>query len=134
MIKLWQSWSIQVMKHILRSINLVIVFWIRENCPSSGRNLLLLLLPICKICDETECNNCRGILLLPSSYKMLSNILSKLTLYVDEIIGNHHVDFDVIDQLLIKLSTFSRQAYIVERSWHILKTFLEQCYGWNHKT
>lgn len=72
--------------------------------------LLLLLLPIGKSCDKTERNNCRGILLLPSSYKILSNILSKLILYADEIIGNLHVDFDIIDQLLIKLSTVSRQA------------------------
>jgi hypothetical protein len=50
-----------------------------------------IIIPICKKCNKTECNNFRGILLFPASYKILSNILlSKLTPYVDEIIGNHH--------------------------------------------
>jgi hypothetical protein len=39
--------------------------------------------------DKTDCSN-RGISLLPTAYKILSNILVKrLTPYVDEISGDH---------------------------------------------
>ena len=40
--------------------------------------------------DKTDCSNCRGISLLPNMYKILSNILlSRLTPYAEEIIGDH---------------------------------------------
>ena len=46
--------------------------------------------PIHKKGDKTDCNNCRGISLLPITYKILSSILlSRLTPYADEIIGDH---------------------------------------------
>jgi hypothetical protein len=44
--------------------------------------------------DKTDCNNYRGISLLSTSYKILSNILlSWLSRYIDEIIGNHQCGF-----------------------------------------
>jgi hypothetical protein len=40
--------------------------------------------------DKTDCSNYRMISLLPTSCKMLSNILlSRLSPYIDEIIGDH---------------------------------------------
>jgi hypothetical protein len=40
--------------------------------------------------DKTDCNNYRGISLLSISYKLLSNtLLSRLSPYTDEIIGDH---------------------------------------------
>jgi hypothetical protein len=55
------------------------------------------------------CSNYRGISLLSTSYKILTNILlSRLIPYVDEIIGDHQCDFDVINQLLIKYFAFVR--------------------------
>jgi hypothetical protein len=39
--------------------------------------------------DKTDYNNYRGISLLPTTYKLLSSVLSNLTPYVDEIIGCH---------------------------------------------
>jgi hypothetical protein len=51
--------------------------------------------------DKTDFNNYPGISLLSTSYKILSNILlSRLSPYIDEIIGTISVDFDVTDQLL----------------------------------
>jgi sorting nexin-29 len=53
-----------------------------------------IIVPVHKKGDETDCNNYRGISLLSTSYKMLSNILlSRLSPYIDEIIGDHHCGF-----------------------------------------
>ena len=46
--------------------------------------------PIYKKGDNTDCSNYIGISLLPTTYNILSNILlSRLTPYVKEIIGDH---------------------------------------------
>jgi hypothetical protein len=53
-----------------------------------------IILPIYKKGDKTNCNNYRGISLLSTAYKILSNILlARLTLYVNEIIGDHQCGF-----------------------------------------
>jgi len=51
----------------------------------------LIIVPIYKKGDKTDCSNCRGTSLLPTMYKILSNILllSRLTPYAQEIIGDH---------------------------------------------
>jgi hypothetical protein len=44
--------------------------------------------------DNVDCSNYHGISLLSTSYKILSNIhLSRLSLCIDEIIGDHQVGF-----------------------------------------
>jgi sorting nexin-29 len=44
--------------------------------------------------DKIDCNNYRGISLLSTVYKMLSNVLlSRLGSYIDEIIGDHQCGF-----------------------------------------
>ena len=44
--------------------------------------------------SKTVCSNYRGISLLPTMYKILSNILlSRLTPYAEEIIGDHQCGF-----------------------------------------
>jgi hypothetical protein len=59
--------------------------------------------------DKTDCNNYHGISLLSTSYKILSNILlSRLSLYIDGIIGDHQLSLDVTDQLPIRLFAFVR--------------------------
>jgi hypothetical protein len=53
-----------------------------------------IIVPIYKKGDKTDCSNYRGITLLSASFKILSNILlSRLTPYVDEIIGDHQCGF-----------------------------------------
>jgi len=50
--------------------------------------------PIYKQDNKTDCNNYKGISLLPTTYKILSNILlSRLTPYIDEITGDHQCGF-----------------------------------------
>jgi hypothetical protein len=52
------------------------------------------MVPIHKKGDKTECSNYKGISLLSTSYKILSNILlARLTPYADEIIGDHQCGF-----------------------------------------
>jgi hypothetical protein len=49
-----------------------------------------IIVPVQKKGNKTDCSNYRGISLLSTSYKMLSNILlSRLSPYIDEIIGDH---------------------------------------------
>jgi len=57
-----------------------------------------LVIPGCKIVynkwDKTDCNNYRGISLLPTTYKIFSNILpSRLIPYAEEVIGDHQCGF-----------------------------------------
>jgi hypothetical protein len=62
--------------------------WNKEELPD------LLLYKFTKKGARTDRNNYRGISLLSTSYKILSNIhLSRLSPYVDEIIGDHHCGF-----------------------------------------
>jgi hypothetical protein len=53
-----------------------------------------IIVPIHKKVDKTDCSNYRGISLLPTTYKILSNMLfSKLIPYAKEIIGDHQCGF-----------------------------------------
>jgi len=50
--------------------------------------------PIYRKGDKTDCSNYRAISLLPTTYKILSNtLLSMLTPYAGEIIGDHQCGF-----------------------------------------
>jgi hypothetical protein len=54
----------------------------------------LIILPIHKKGDKTDCNNYRGISLLPTTYKLLPKILlSRLIPYAEEVIGDHQCGF-----------------------------------------
>jgi hypothetical protein len=65
--------------------------WSKEQFPLHWEESIIV--PIHKTGDKTDCNNYRGISLLSTSYKMLSNILSRLSPYIAEIIGDHHCGF-----------------------------------------
>jgi hypothetical protein len=79
-------------------------------------------IPVHKKGGETDCNNYHGISLLSTSYKMLSNVLpSRLSPYVDEIIGTFSVDFDITDQLLIRFSAFIRYW---RKNWSTMRQYI----------
>jgi hypothetical protein len=53
-----------------------------------------IIVPLYKKGDKTDCSNYRGISLLPTTYKVFSNILlSRLTAYAEEINGDHQHGF-----------------------------------------
>jgi hypothetical protein len=64
----------------------------KEELPKEWKESIIV--PIYKKGDKTDCSNCRGISILPTTYKILSNILlSKLAPYAEEIIGDHESGF-----------------------------------------
>jgi hypothetical protein len=72
--------------------------WNKKELPDQWKESIIV--PVPKKSDKTDCNNYRGISLLSTSCKMLSNILlSRLSPYIYEIIT---------DQLLIRFSAFVR--------------------------
>ena len=71
---------------------LIISIWNKEELPEERKGSIIV--PIHKKGDKTDCNNYRGISLLPTTYKILSNILlSRLIPYAEEVIGDHQCGF-----------------------------------------
>ena len=65
---------------------LIIAIWNKEELLGEWKESIIV--PIHKKGDKTDCNNYRGVSLLPTTYKILSNILlSRLTSYTDEFCG-----------------------------------------------
>jgi hypothetical protein len=106
---------------ILRSEirKLIELIWSKEEMPYQWKESVVL--PIHKKGDKTVCSNYRGISLLSISYKILSNILlARLTVYGDEITGNHQCGFrrnrPTIDQIF----------YISGRHWRKNESIIVQ--------
>jgi len=71
---------------------LIISIWNKEELPEERKESIII--PIYKKRDKTDRNNCRGISILPTTYKILSNILlSRLIPYAEEVIGDHQCGF-----------------------------------------
>jgi len=84
---------------------LLILYGKRRNCLEEWKESIIV--PIYKNGAKTDCSNYRGISFLPTTCKILSNILlPRLTPYAEELIGIINVDFDTIGQLLIIHSAF----------------------------
>ena len=82
---------------------LIISIWNEEELPEEWKESIVV--PTHKKGDKTDCNNYRGISLLPTTYKILSNILlSRLIPYAEEVIG----DSDATGQLLIIYSALDK--------------------------
>jgi hypothetical protein len=85
----------------------------KEELPQEWKESIIV--PWCRKSDKTDCNNHRGISLLSTAYKILSNILlAKLTPYVSEIFGDHQCGFrhnrSTMDQIF-----YIRQ--ILDKTW-----------------
>ena len=71
---------------------LIISVWNKEELPEEWKESIVV--PFYMKGDKTDCNNYRGISHLSSVYKILSSILlSKLTPYAEEIIGDQQCGF-----------------------------------------
>jgi len=71
---------------------LIICIWNKEELPEKLKESIIV--PISKKGDKTDCSNYRGILLSPTTYKILFIILlSRLTPYAVEIIWDHQCGF-----------------------------------------
>jgi hypothetical protein len=71
---------------------LIIDIWNEEELRKEWKESITV--PIHKKTDKTDCNNYRGISLIPTTYKILPNILlSRLIPYAEEIIGDHQCGF-----------------------------------------
>jgi hypothetical protein len=69
---------------------LVTLIWNKEDMPDQWKESIIV--PIHKTGDKTDCNNYRGISMLSTSNKILSNILlSRLSPYIYEIIWGSSV-------------------------------------------
>ena len=99
---------------------LITSIWKKEKLPEERKESIII--PIHKKGDKTDCNNYRGISLLPTTYKILSNILlSRLIPYAKEIIGDHRCGFrrnrSTIDhifcirQILEKIREYSEEVH-----------------------
>ena len=74
----------QIHKHIIS-------IWNKEELPEWKQSITV---PIYRKGYKTDCSNYRGISLLHTTYTILSNILlSRLTPYAEEIIGDHQCGF-----------------------------------------
>ena len=66
--------------------------WNKEELPEEWKESIVV--PVCKKGYKTECSNYRGISLLLTTYKIISNILlSRLTPYAEEGIGDRECGF-----------------------------------------
>jgi hypothetical protein len=65
---------------------LIKLIWNKEELPHQWKGSIMV--PNHKKVDKTDCGCDRGISLLSTSYKMLSNILCRQTPYADEITGS----------------------------------------------
>src|SRR5215469_2014907 len=71
---------------------LIVSIWNKEELPEEWKESIIVT--IYKKGDKTDCNNYRGISLLSTTYKILSNILlSRPIPYAEEVIGDHQCGF-----------------------------------------
>ena len=67
---------------------LIIAIWNKEELPGEWKESIIV--PNNKNGDKTDCNNYRGISLLPTTYNVLSNnLLSRSIPYTEEVTGDY---------------------------------------------
>jgi hypothetical protein len=87
-VKFWQKWLKRAAKYCgLRPRNSVI----KKELPDWWNESITVT--VHKKSDKTDCSNYCGISLVSNSYTILSNILSRLNHYVDEINGDNQCGF-----------------------------------------
>jgi hypothetical protein len=92
---------------------LIKLIWNKEELPHQWKESIVV--PIHKKGDKTDRSNYRGISLLSTSYKILSNILARLNPYGDEIIQDHQCGFrsNMTDQIFCIRQILKKNGSIV---------------------
>jgi hypothetical protein len=92
---------------------LIISIWSKEALPEEWKESLIV--PIYKKGDKTDCSKYRGISLSSPTYKILSNIvLSRLTPYAEDIIGDHQCGFRLNRSITDHIFSIRK---ILEKKW-----------------
>ena len=99
---------------------LITSIWKKEKLPEEWKESIII--PNHKKGDKTDCSNYRGISLLPTTYKILSNILLlRLIPYAKEIIGIISVVSDATGRLLI---IYSASAKYLRKNGNTVNQFI----------
>ena len=99
----------RVKEFALKSLNCINSIWNEEELSEEWKESIIV--PIYKKGDKTDCSNYRGISLLPTTYKILANILlSMLTPYAEKLLGIIKVGSDATGKLLILFSAFVKYS------------------------
>ena len=94
---------------------LITTIWKKEKLLAEWKESIIV--PIHKKGDKTDCSNYRGISLLPTTYKILSNILlSRLIPYAKEIVGDHQRGF--------RSNIYSAFAKYLRKNGNTMKKFI----------
>jgi hypothetical protein len=94
--------------------------WYKEELPDQWKESITV--PVHKKGNKTDCNNYRGISLLSTSYKTVSNILLSRSLpYIDELIGDHQCG-------IRRNRSTTHQIFCIrqirEKKWEYNKTYI----------
>jgi hypothetical protein len=81
---------------------LICSVWNEEESPQRSKESIIV--PIYKMVDKTDCNNYRGIFLLSTAYKILSNVLHMSV----KLLGTISVGSVVTEPLRIRFTIFGR--------------------------
>ncbi|KAL4113249.1 hypothetical protein QTP88_016908 [Uroleucon formosanum] len=108
-----------LLDQLLKLINII---WEQEEIPESWR--VSVLCPVFKKGDIMECENYRGISLLNTTYKILSNILLiKINPYIKEIIGEYQAGFMIgrstVDQIHI-IKQLAEKSHEFNKDIHLM--------------
>jgi len=102
---------------------LITSIWKKEKLPEEWKESIIV--PIHKG-DKTDCNNYRGISLLPTTYKILSNICSQAKLHMRrKLSGIINVVFDATGRRLIIYSAFAKY---LRKNGSTMKKFISFSY------
>ncbi|KAE9522623.1 hypothetical protein AGLY_016986 [Aphis glycines] len=101
---------------------LINIIWEQEEIPESWR--VSILCPVFKKGDIMECENYRGISLLNTTYKILSNILLiRINPYIKEIIGEYQAGFMIgrstVDQIHI-IKQLAEKSHEFNKDIHLM--------------